>query len=104
MVFVGLRIGRVVLLSARGSSPTAGPRVLVCACVLVLIYINKLTQPTRSTAVPVNLTSEYRRARVGGPMWWTRSHLPSQLISQQGALCRALNISGRAESRGPSKN
>ena len=26
--------------TARGSSPTAGPRVLVCACVLVIIYIN----------------------------------------------------------------
>ena len=35
------------MLSARGSSPTAGPRVLVCACVLVLIYINKLTQTTQ---------------------------------------------------------
>ena len=42
--YLCLRIGRVVvvMLSARGSSPTAGPRVLVCAWVLVLIHINPL--------------------------------------------------------------
>ena len=54
-------------MSACGSSPTAGPRVLVCACVLALIYVNKLTQTTRECMLWTGYSSTRIKPSVESP-------------------------------------